>query len=64
MNWFGEKIGSRKASTSGTAGGVGKYLAAPAAAVKTPAQVVPVVRSGEDIQKKKRKMGFGDFDSW
>lgn len=72
MNWFGVKLGEKDklptsaASTAGAGAGVGKYLNAPAApatsagAPKRPAPAAPVVDDG----KKKRKLGFGNFDAW
>lgn len=75
VNWFGEKIGRGAvpvAAASGRTGpavgaGVGKYLNA--GATPTPAVTVGVKRSlpaaaSESQTKKKKKLGFGDFDSW
>ena len=54
MNWFGEKLGSKDTIFgSGTGGGVGKYLS-----LKRPIAVTTIET------KKKRKMGFGDFEGW
>ncbi|KAG8940531.1 Peptidyl-prolyl cis-trans isomerase cyp8 [Tulasnella sp. 424] len=70
LNWFGEKIGT--SSKAGPASvGVGKYLKGggpPAAASsvigKRTTAAVADMGVGIDDKKKKRKMGFGDFDSW
>ncbi|KAF8640966.1 hypothetical protein AX17_000612 [Amanita inopinata Kibby_2008] len=58
MNWFGEKLGSVQTvfgSGSGD-GGVGKYLN-----FKRPSEAVGATVTGE---KKKRKLGFGEFEGW
>ena len=56
MNWFGEKLGS-KGTIFGTDTGssVGKYLS-----LKRPQD--PVASGAET--RKKRKLGFGDFEGW
>ncbi|KAK1233021.1 cyclophilin peptidyl-prolyl cis-trans isomerase Cyp8 [Marasmius sp. AFHP31] len=59
-NWFGLKIGGDgAASTNGgaTGGGVGKYLN-----LKRPQAEGGT--HGSDEPKKKRKLGFGDFEGW
>ncbi|KAF8331495.1 cyclophilin-like domain-containing protein [Cantharellus anzutake] len=65
VNWFGVKLGSEsvKESTLG-AGGVGKYLKSqtPVAAAKRDAD--DVLSLPEDAPKKKRKLGFGNFENW
>ncbi|KAG8722532.1 Peptidyl-prolyl cis-trans isomerase cyp8 [Ceratobasidium sp. 394] len=64
MNWFGQRIGEVGAKDSSPAGaGVGKYLTLgtplpqPTASAKSEVGV-----AGEG--KKKRKLGFGNFDNW
>ncbi|KAF8912974.1 cyclophilin-like domain-containing protein [Gymnopilus junonius] len=60
VNWFGTKIGAENRSFSfGATGssGIGKYLN-----VKRPQ--VDVIDAGPDEPKKKRKIGFGDFEGW
>ncbi|KAF8307178.1 cyclophilin-like protein [Clavulina sp. PMI_390] len=66
VNWFGVKLGKDKDSSSAGSGaasgsGVGKYLSggAAAAGAKKAEDL-----SGADDAKKKRKLGFGNFDSW
>ncbi|KAJ7596909.1 cyclophilin-like domain-containing protein [Mycena floridula] len=55
VNWFGVKLGSEAVATAGSSvGGVGKYLKRPQNAVVT----------GGEESKKKRKIGFGDFEGW
>lgn len=59
INWFGVKVGSDAAPTapdSAGGGGVGKYLN-----LKRPQTVIG---GGGDESKKKRKIGFGDFEGW
>ncbi|EKM83588.1 hypothetical protein AGABI1DRAFT_50865 [Agaricus bisporus var. burnettii JB137-S8] len=64
VNWFGLKVGSSNA-TFGTedngVGGVGKYLSLNNKRSRPPNGVTSVV---PDDTKKKRKLGFGDFESW
>jgi len=65
VNWFGLKVGSNTAAfgtgDSG-AGGVGKYLnlqmKRPQAEISTNGDTM------SDEPKKKRKIGFGDFENW
>lgn len=75
MNWFGVKLGQKdaaptvatgKTTATSTGTGVGKYLNAsePKAAptgTKRSAEPFPSV---PDDGKKKRKLGFGNFDAW
>lgn len=58
MNWFGVKVGTTDSTlaTNSVDVGVGKYLN-----LKRPQQSGSGV--GEE-SKKKRKIGFGDFDQW
>jgi peptidyl-prolyl cis-trans isomerase-like protein 2 len=58
VNWFGVKIGSENSAPIGggeDSGGVGKYLN-----LKRP---YGGSIAGEE-SKKKRKLGFGDFEGW
>ncbi|KAG1749881.1 peptidylprolyl isomerase-like protein 2 [Suillus paluster] len=64
INWFGVKVGTGdSAFGGGSAGaGVGKYLG-----IKRPLdQATPGVQTNDigDDAKKKRKIGFGNFDAW
>jgi len=69
VNWFGVKLGAGAASailgadgkdTADTAAGVGKYLN-----LKRPREE-PVVSAvgGAQEAKKRKKVGFGDFQGW
>jgi len=64
INWFGVKVSTGDAAFGGgSAGtGVGKYLG-----IKRPLDQettgVPANDVGDDA-KKKRKIGFGNFDTW
>ncbi|KAG8883640.1 Peptidyl-prolyl cis-trans isomerase cyp8, partial [Tulasnella sp. 403] len=68
VNWFGEKIGKVGSATSaGSGGSVGKYLgAAPTGPLKRSAapSITATTDNVSEDKKKKRKLGFGDFDSW
>ena len=65
VNWFGVKLGLDKKTgvrSNGSAlGGVGKYLN-----LKRPLETSGSVGAGveDDDGKKKRKIGFGNFDNW
>lgn len=59
MNWFGEKLGSNKTIFGSGGGGVGKYLS-----LKRSSDSEPVVAGVTEEPKKKRKLGFGDFEGW
>lgn len=59
INWFGVKIGSESAQSEvGGANieGVGRYLN-----MKRPLETT--IKPADD-SKKKRKLGFGDFEGW
>jgi peptidyl-prolyl cis-trans isomerase-like 2 len=61
VNWFGVKVGSDKSAlTLGEkgSGGVGKYLS-----LKRPQSSIEEI-TGADDTKKKRKIGFGNFEGW
>jgi len=57
VNWFGVKIGSGNSALNREAdsGGVGKYL--------NLKRLQEGSSAGEE-SKKKRKLGFGDFEGW
>ncbi len=63
VNWFGVKLGSEPITESASGvGGVGKYLN-----LQTP----PAPKRNEDTSsapdeapKKRRKLGFGNFENW
>ncbi|TFK36823.1 cyclophilin-like domain-containing protein [Crucibulum laeve] len=57
INWFGVKVGTEATTAqSANGGGVGKYLN-----IKRPREVAT---TPTDEGKKKRKVGFGDFEGW
>lgn len=56
VNWFGLKVGLETSDTTGSGGGVGKYLS-----LKRPASAVAGAQSEDS---KKRKLGFGDFSNF
>ncbi|CAE6493044.1 unnamed protein product, partial [Rhizoctonia solani] len=56
MTWFGQKVGEQAKAGTGE-GGVGKYL-------KLDAPVGVAKSTGGEAGKKKRKLGFGNFDNW
>ncbi|CAK5264546.1 unnamed protein product [Mycena citricolor] len=58
VNWFGVKVGSESAPVVAAEGGVGKYLG-----LKRSQETTAFDQSGAE-GKKKRKIGFGSFDSW
>lgn len=59
INWFGVKVGASDGSSGSTSGaGVGKYLGS-----KRPLEGVNKDLPVEESRKKKR-LGFGDFDGW
>ena len=61
INWFGVKVGTDPA-TSTVGGGVGKYLNINA---KRPMEPVSVSALGPlEDGKKKRRIGFGNFEGW
>ncbi|KAI0348395.1 cyclophilin-like protein [Trametopsis cervina] len=65
LNWFGVKLGMDKATDGAVGGGVGKYLqvGGEAAAPKRPAPSASLASAPEEA-KKKRKIGFGEFEGW
>ncbi|OCH94790.1 cyclophilin-like protein [Obba rivulosa] len=70
INWFGEKVGAANSPLGGgVGGGVGKYLnlqgTKRAASSESPAPISagPIPGVSEE-SRKKRRIGFGDFDGW
>ncbi|KAF9569876.1 peptidylprolyl isomerase-like protein 2 [Agrocybe pediades] len=62
VNWFGTKIGTdNSVLNSGATGdvGVGKYLN-----LKRPQSSIPNSSGTGEEPKKKRKIGFGEFEGW
>ncbi|TBU34614.1 cyclophilin-like protein [Dichomitus squalens] len=63
INWFGVKVGTEKAAGA-VGGGVGKYLNLNTNA-KRPIEAVPSSSPAPlEESKKKRRIGFGDFEGW
>lgn len=66
-NWFGVKVGSENASLgSGGEDGVGRYLQV-GAKRRAPVDAAPIntgVSFDPPEAKKKRKVGFGNFEGW
>jgi peptidyl-prolyl cis-trans isomerase-like 2 len=64
VNWFGVKLGEEKKNTSTSVAsdevGVGKYLKL-SSAVGAKRSAEP---GGTEELKKKRKLGFGNFEAW
>jgi len=68
VNWFGVKIGADgQSKESSGAVGIGKYLNIPSGGAKKralePSSGLPAAEVDDD-SKKRRKVGFGNFDSW
>ncbi|KAH9947923.1 cyclophilin-like protein [Amylocystis lapponica] len=65
INWFGVKVGLESMESSAAGGGVGKYLniGTKRPAPKESLGSFPDVGIAED-SKKKRKIGFGNFEGW
>lgn len=65
INWFGVKLGSNAPGANGASGGVGKYLNGVAASsLKRPAEALVASPGAPEEGKKKRRIGFGNFDAW
>ena len=67
INWFGTKVGSGTKGFGGGdgGGGVGKYLNAGATKRPAPEQSSRFSDVGiPDDSKKKRRLGFGNFEGW
>ena len=56
INWFGVKVGTGSSAfgSDDVGGAVGKYLS-----VKR-----PLGSASDNDSKKRKKIGFGDFDGW
>ena len=66
INWFGVKVGSDKSGPGAVGGGIGKYLNLNGNAkrpLNTIASPSPAPAAPEE-PKKKRRIGFGDFEGW
>ncbi|KAI0721344.1 cyclophilin-like protein [Cerioporus squamosus] len=64
INWFGVKVGSDKSGSGAVGGGIGKYLNLNAKRpIDTVASPSPTPAAPEE-SKKKRRIGFGDFEGW
>ena len=66
INWFGVKVGTNSPafSSGSTSGGIGKYLK-DSGCVKRPLDQTQTPQAyAHDDAKKKRKIGFSDFDAW
>ncbi|PIL31651.1 hypothetical protein GSI_06353 [Ganoderma sinense ZZ0214-1] len=61
INWFGVKVGTDRTANA-TGGGVGKYLNINAK--RTMEVVSPSPSTPLEEGKKKRRIGFGDFEGW
>lgn len=61
VNWFGVKVGTNNSTfgADATGGSVGKYLN-----LKRPVEGSPAGGVNFQEGKKKRKIGFGDFEKW
>ncbi|KAH9846806.1 cyclophilin-like protein [Lenzites betulinus] len=63
MNWFGVKVGQEKAAGA-VGGGIGRYLNLNSNS-KRPLEARPsTAPAPAEEGKKKRRIGFGDFDGW
>lgn len=63
VNWFGVKVGSEKPGVGTVGGGIGKYLNLNAKR-SIESVVTPSVSNAPEDTKKKRRIGFGDFEGW
>ena len=63
INWFGVKVGTEKAAGA-VGGGVGKYLNLNANAKRPVEAVINSSPAPPEESKKKRRIGFGDFEGW
>lgn len=66
MNWFGVKVGTEAQPAIAAGGGVGKYLNIKANNKRplSAASPAPEADIGVEEGKKKRRLGFGDFEGW
>lgn len=62
INWFGVKVGSEKSGPGAAGGGVGKYLNLNA---KRPIEALDAATPAPlEEPKKKKRIGFGNFEGW
>ena len=64
VNWFGVKVGTDKAGNGPAGGGIGKYLNLNANAKRPVEAVANSSPAPPEENKKKRRIGFGDFEGW
>lgn len=65
VNWFGVKLSQEVAGTNGSdLGGIGKYINLKRPLESSVTAGVKVGLVEDDDAKKKRKIGFGNFDAW
>lgn len=64
LNWFGVKIGSDRADATAAGGGIGKYLSVGTKRSADGGASVKLLSGQPEEPKKKRRIGFGDFDGW
>ncbi|KAH9944128.1 cyclophilin-like protein [Epithele typhae] len=63
VNWFGVKVG-KEVANGVVGGGVGKYLSLNGNAKRPAASSPSIVTAAPEEPKKKRRIGFGDFEGW
>ena len=63
VNWFGVKVGSEKSGAGTAGGGIGKYLNLNSKRPIESLATTPAAAPPEE-GKKKRRIGFGDFEGW
>ncbi|KAI0715303.1 cyclophilin-like protein [Earliella scabrosa] len=63
VNWFGVKVGSEKSGAGTAGGGIGKYLNLNSKRPIESLATTPTAAPPEE-GKKKRRIGFGDFEGW
>jgi peptidyl-prolyl cis-trans isomerase-like 2 len=65
INWFGVRVGTNSAAfgTGSVSGGVGKYLNN-SGGFKRPKGDDDAQAGAQEENRKKRKLGFCDFDAW
>jgi len=63
INWFGVKVGADTQENGASGGAVGKYLNVNANGKRSTPVQSSVDEQAEE-PKKKRKLGFGNFEGW